>query len=101
MTHGKNTMRYILNRICFLASIAFLITAVALIMTETILDIFVDMEYVVAFFLYAFILGVVAAITSTRKAKPTSYPSCTNCGYNLTGNVSGICPECGTPIETE
>ena len=23
---------------------------------------------------------------------------CRRCGYNLTGNVSGICPECGTPI---
>ena len=23
---------------------------------------------------------------------------CTTCGYNLTGNVSGICPECGQPI---
>jgi len=23
---------------------------------------------------------------------------CRKCGYNLTGNVSGICPECGTPI---
>jgi uncharacterized RDD family membrane protein YckC len=23
---------------------------------------------------------------------------CTGCGYNLTGNVSGICPECGTPV---
>lgn len=22
---------------------------------------------------------------------------CQTCGYNLTGNVSGICPECGTP----
>ncbi len=22
----------------------------------------------------------------------------TACGYNLTGNVSGICPECGRPI---
>ncbi len=21
---------------------------------------------------------------------------CSNCGYNLTGNVSGVCPECGT-----
>jgi hypothetical protein len=26
---------------------------------------------------------------------------CQNCGYNLTGNVSGRCPECGTPIEHE
>jgi hypothetical protein len=24
-------------------------------------------------------------------------PHCTRCGYNLTGNVSGVCPECGTP----
>ncbi len=25
-------------------------------------------------------------------------PSCLNCDYDLTGNVSGVCPECGTPI---
>ena len=25
--------------------------------------------------------------------------SCALCGYNLTGNVSGVCPECGTSIE--
>jgi predicted RNA-binding Zn-ribbon protein involved in translation (DUF1610 family) len=24
---------------------------------------------------------------------------CTTCGYSLTGNSSGICPECGTAIE--
>jgi hypothetical protein len=23
---------------------------------------------------------------------------CQACGYNLTGNTSGVCPECGTPI---
>jgi hypothetical protein len=22
---------------------------------------------------------------------------CLRCGYNLTGNISGLCPECGTP----
>ena len=26
---------------------------------------------------------------------------CRRCGYNLTGNTSGICPECGTAIEPE
>jgi hypothetical protein len=26
-------------------------------------------------------------------------PHCRNCSYNLTGNISGICPECGTPID--
>jgi hypothetical protein len=23
---------------------------------------------------------------------------CGQCGYDLTGNVSGVCPECGTPV---
>lgn len=23
---------------------------------------------------------------------------CLSCGYNLTGNVSGVCPECGEPL---
>ena len=26
---------------------------------------------------------------------------CQNCGYNLTGNVSGTCPECGTTLTSE
>ena len=26
-------------------------------------------------------------------------PTCVECGYNLTGNVSGRCPECGTDID--
>jgi hypothetical protein len=24
---------------------------------------------------------------------------CVSCGYDLTGNVSGVCPECGTSIK--
>ncbi len=27
-------------------------------------------------------------------------PVCIPCGYNLTDNESGVCPECGTKIET-
>ena len=23
---------------------------------------------------------------------------CAHCGYNLTGDISGVCPECGTPV---
>ncbi len=26
-----------------------------------------------------------------------AYPCCRSCGYDLTANVSGICPECGNP----
>ena len=28
-----------------------------------------------------------------------SHPQCADCSYNLTGNTSGVCPECGTPVQ--
>ena len=31
--------------------------------------------------------------------EPNLPPECPRCGYDLTGNISGICPECGTPID--
>jgi hypothetical protein len=30
--------------------------------------------------------------------QPERVLTCLQCGYDLTGNASGICPECGTPI---
>ena len=38
---------------------------------------------------------------SLLKPRPATGPLCAYCGYNLTGNVSGICPECGEPIHGE
>ncbi len=32
------------------------------------------------------------------QARFSSHPACRKCQYNLTGNLSGICPECGTTI---
>ncbi len=44
------------------------------------------------------ILSSVVATTwlwwSDRRPKA----GCTNCNYNLTGNVSGVCPECGRSV---
>ena len=34
----------------------------------------------------------------TRKARHQQIAPCCNCGYSLVGNVSGICPECGTTV---
>jgi hypothetical protein len=37
-------------------------------------------------------------------ARITPPGHCPNCGYDLTGNVSGVCPECGEKVtlrETE
>jgi len=33
-------------------------------------------------------------------AKPMTDPPghCTACGYDLTGNTSGVCPECGKTV---
>lgn len=38
-----------------------------------------------------------------RRIRSHPRPSgfCETCGYNLTGNVSGVCPECGTLIAHE
>ena len=34
-----------------------------------------------------------------REGRPFYPPGhCQKCGYDLTGNVSGVCPECGTEV---
>lgn len=39
---------------------------------------------------------VVYSKTRWRQVKVAKIPTCSSCGYNLTGNVSGVCPECGS-----
>jgi len=48
-------------------------------------------------------LLLVAVPTALLWWRDRRYPAghCRNCGYDLTGNVSGVCPECGTPIKRE
>lgn len=43
-------------------------------------------------------LWATVAFVQWRSILAPSKPAnrCTNCGYDLTGNVSGVCPECGT-----
>ena len=40
------------------------------------------------------VLPVLHLLRRRRRLRPGQ---CAHCGYNLTGNVSGVCPECGTP----
>jgi hypothetical protein len=35
---------------------------------------------------------------NSLRARFSATPRCGRCTYDLTGNTSGICPECGTPI---
>jgi predicted amidophosphoribosyltransferase len=44
------------------------------------------------------LLTVILWFADRRRIPPGH---CQKCGYDLTGNVSGICPECGTPVERE
>jgi hypothetical protein len=41
---------------------------------------------------------LLAAKIAEWRARPRE-PRCRGCGYNLTGNLSGVCPECGKPVE--
>ena len=45
---------------------------------------------------------VVVAISTgflwRRERKRPRSGHCRSCGYNLTGNVSGVCPECGEKV---
>jgi hypothetical protein len=46
----------------------------------------------------AIVLAVLALRTIGRPPESCTQTHCDNCKNDLTGNVSGICPECGTPI---
>lgn len=38
------------------------------------------------------------SIRERRRLRRKKRNECLECGYNLTGNVTGLCPECGTPV---
>ena len=44
-----------------------------------------------AFALVRFALHAKAALSAERRKRG----QCASCGYDLAGNVSGVCPECG------
>ena len=48
------------------------------------------------------LLGVWTTAEYLRARQPERYTgrSCPHCGYSMTGNTSGVCPECGNKIST-
>ncbi len=44
--------------------------------------------------------GIFIGTRVTQWQNRAAYPSCGGCGYKLTGNMSGICPECGAPAHS-
>ncbi len=49
-------------------------------------------------FAYPTVAFIRGPLRRYRRRKPGL---CIKCGYNLTGNESGVCPECGTKIEVK
>ena len=47
------------------------------------------------------VLLVRLALMPEKRPPEEQRPYCKGCRYDLTGNVSGVCPECGRPIEKE
>ena len=47
-----------------------------------------------AAWLFAYV--VIAVVKGRRARLDPNQPRCAICNYNLTGNTSGVCPECGT-----
>lgn len=45
------------------------------------------------------LLGLIPSFVAWRSSRRTPPHCCQQCGYNLTGNESGVCPECGTEIK--
>ncbi|MCG8404252.1 MAG: hypothetical protein MI923_03545 [Phycisphaerales bacterium] len=50
--------------------------------------------------LIAFV-GLLSVFLIVRNKQRCAIFQCGGCKYNLTGNTSGLCPECGTPIPEE
>ena len=44
-------------------------------------------------------IGIPTAVFFIRNRRRFPRGHCEKCGYNLTGNLSGTCPECGTKVE--
>ena len=61
-----------------------------------------DREFIAVAPLWCFFVVFLAlpVLWGWRRFKKNSHQRelCGHCGYNLTGNVSGVCPECGTPV---
>ena len=51
-----------------------------------------------AFVVILLLYPAVRLVTVLRRRRFAAH-HCQSCGYNLTGNVSGVCSECGTPTD--
>lgn len=87
----------------FMASLLCLPTAILMYAVPSFLSHLGGAERVVLFALTQFSYHYLAALLAVHlhrwyRGKPYPIGHCQKCGYNLTGNVSGRCSECGTDV---
>ena len=47
------------------------------------------------------VLPAMSVLRVTRNRGRRLFSQCVTCSYNLTGNASGVCPECGTAVRQQ
>jgi len=60
----------------------------------------VPLPLLAALFAIAPAVYVINLTRRRRSGRTPGFQKCSSCGYNLTGNTSGVCPECGAPVPT-
>lgn len=55
---------------------------------------------ILMFSIYPFVILLSAILRIWRRRRFRRAGRCVSCGYNLTGNMSGLCPECGCDATT-
>jgi ribosomal protein L37E len=56
-----------------------------------------EKDLTIPLWLGVLLFGIPAGFLIWRD-RHTTLSQCQRCGYDLTGNVSGTCPECGSPV---
>ena len=106
-------VHYLIKRYILAVLVAFLASWVGLLMVASVLyeqhEVFAGLSLIYSgMFSLMFALPVVLIVgipffLRRHRRRKLRFPSghCQTCGYDLTGNVSGICPECGKAIVEE
>lgn len=63
--------------------------------------VFIYYGWLILAFVISYIVATRWVMPQVPRYVPPDHPTCIECGYNLTGNVSGVCPECGTRMEAK
>lgn len=92
---------FLITRYVIASMLAALVSIVLFLWVATIrlghVDSFIAIAFVVGG-IYSFGMALVVGIPFLIRRRKPPLGHCQKCGYDLTGNESGTCPECGTKI---